>query len=175
MARYLTAQNWNVKKATKMMKETLKWRSEYKPEEIRWEDIAHEAETGKIYRANYIDNRGRAVLVTKPSCHNLKSTKGQIRYLAYCMENAILNLPPNQEQMVWLIDFHCFHLSNISVKLTWETAPVLQDHYLERLGLAMLYNPPKFFEPFRTGVKPFFTVQIEEWNYVEQESRLSQR
>ena len=64
------------------------------------------------------------------------------------MENAILNLPPNQEQMVWLIDFEGFNLSNISVKLTRETAYVLQDHYPERLGLAILFNPPKFFEPF---------------------------
>lgn len=36
IARHLRARNWNVKKATKMLKETLKWRAEYKPEEIRW-------------------------------------------------------------------------------------------------------------------------------------------
>lgn len=66
------------------------------------------------------------------------------------MENAILNLPPDQEQMVWMIDFQGFNLSHISVKLTRETAHVLQDHYPERLGLAILYNPPKFFEPFFT-------------------------
>lgn len=36
IARHLRARNWNVKKATKMLKDTLKWRSEYKPEEIRW-------------------------------------------------------------------------------------------------------------------------------------------
>lgn len=79
---------------------------------------------------------------------NSKSTKGQIKYLVYCMENAIVNLPPGQEQMVWLIDFEGFNLSNISVKLTRETAHVLQDCYPERLGVAILYNPPKFFEPF---------------------------
>lgn len=79
---------------------------------------------------------------------NSKSTKEQIKYLVYCMENAILNLPADQEQMVWLIDFDGFNLSNISVKLTKETAHVLQDQYPERLGLAILYNPPKFFEPF---------------------------
>lgn len=66
------------------------------------------------------------------------------------MENAIVNLPPDQEQMVWLIDFEGFNLSNISVKLTRETAHVLQDRYPERLGLAILYSPPKFFEPFWT-------------------------
>ncbi|GMP80205.1 hypothetical protein CsSME_00035393 [Camellia sinensis var. sinensis] len=71
------------------------------------------------------------------------------------MENAIMNLPQNQEEMIWLIDFHGFNLSNISVKSTKETAHVLQEHYPERLGVAILYNPPKFFEPFWTVVKPF--------------------
>lgn len=36
IARYLRARNWNVKKAVKMLKASLKWRLEYKPEEIRW-------------------------------------------------------------------------------------------------------------------------------------------
>ncbi|CAK9174267.1 unnamed protein product [Ilex paraguariensis] len=155
ISRYLRARNWNVKKATKMLKATLKWRLEYKPEEIRWDEVAHEAETGKIYRSNYVDKHRRTVLVMRPSCQNSKSIKGQIRYLVYCMENAILNLPPNQEQMVWLIDFHGFNLSNISIMVTRETAHVLQEHYPERLGIAILYNPPKFFEPFWMVAKPF--------------------
>nr|DAD40289.1 TPA_asm: hypothetical protein HUJ06_014612 [Nelumbo nucifera] len=90
---------------------------------------------------------------------NTKSTKGQIRYLVYCMENAILNLPPEQEQMIWLIDFHGFNMSSISVKVTRETAHVLQDHYPERLGVAILYNPPKIFESFWTLVKPFLELK----------------
>lgn len=36
ISRYLRARNWNVKKAVKMLKATLKWRLEYKPENIRW-------------------------------------------------------------------------------------------------------------------------------------------
>ncbi|KAJ3700514.1 hypothetical protein LUZ61_004219 [Rhynchospora tenuis] len=155
IARYLIARNWNVKKATKMLKETLKWRAEYKPDEIRWDEVAHEAETGKIYRANYRDKTGRSVLVMRPGRQNTKSTKGQIQYLVYCMENAILNLPPGQDQMVWLIDFEGFNLSHISVKVTKETAHVLQGHYPERLAIAILYNPPKFFESFWTVVRPF--------------------
>ncbi|XP_044474571.1 phosphatidylinositol transfer protein 3-like [Mangifera indica] len=161
ISRYLMARNWNIKKATKMLKETLKWRAEYKPEEIHWDEVAHEAETGKIYRSNYVDKYGRTVLVMRPACQNSKSTKGQIRYLVYCMENAISNLPPDQEQMVWLIDFQGFNLSHISVKVTRETAHVLQDRYPERLGLAILYNPPKFFEPFWTVVKPFLEPKTQ--------------
>lgn len=155
ISRYLRARNWNVKKAVKMLNASLKWRLEYKPEEIRWDDVAQEAETGKIYSTNYKDKYGRTVLVMRPRCQNSKSIKGQIKYLVYCMENAISNLAPGQEQMVWLIDFHGFSLSNISVKVTRETAFVLQEQYPERLGVAILYDPPKIFEPFWTIAKPF--------------------
>ncbi|KAI7754254.1 hypothetical protein M8C21_018013 [Ambrosia artemisiifolia] len=138
-----------------MLEASLIWRMNYKPEEIRWEHVAAEAATGKLYRSSFLDKQGRSVLVMRPRCQNSKSTRAQIKYLVYCMENAIFHLPPEQEQMVWLIDFHGFSMSNISLKTTKETAHVLQDHYPERLGLAILYNPPKFFEPFWKVVKPF--------------------
>ncbi|KAD5507525.1 hypothetical protein E3N88_15228 [Mikania micrantha] len=149
ISRYLRARNWNVKKAVKMLEASLIWRMNYKPEEILW------AETGKIYRASYTDKSGRVVLVMRPSFQNSTSTRTQVKYLVYCMENAILNLGCDQEQMIWLIDFHGFSLSNISIKSTKETAYILQEQYPERLGLAILYNPPKFFEPFYKIVKPF--------------------
>lgn len=79
---------------------------------------------------------------------NSKSVKGQIRYLVYCMENAVQNLPPGEEQMVWMIDFSGYSLANVSLRTTRETAHILQEHYPERLSFAVLYNPPKFFEPF---------------------------
>ncbi|KAJ0014483.1 hypothetical protein Pint_20823 [Pistacia integerrima] len=153
--RYLKARNWNTKKATKMLDESLKWRLKYKPENIRWEDIAQEAETGKIYRADYHDKFGRVVLILRPGFQNTKSTELQIKYLVYCMENAIMHLNPEKDQMVWLIDFQGWTMSSISMKVTRETANVLQNHYPERLGLAILYNPPKVFESFWALVKPF--------------------
>ncbi|KAL2502063.1 Sec14p-like phosphatidylinositol transfer family protein [Forsythia ovata] len=153
--KFLRARNWNTKKASKMLKEALKWWLEYKPEKIRWDDIAHEAETGKIYRAKYLDKYGRTVLIMRPGFQNTQAVEGQIKYLVYCMENAISNLNPSQEQMVWLIDFQGWNMGCLSVKVTRETARVLQDRYPERLGLAILYNPPKVFESFWLLVKPF--------------------
>ncbi|XP_047955226.1 phosphatidylinositol transfer protein 3-like isoform X3 [Salvia hispanica] len=118
ISRYLRARNWNVKKAVRMLKATLKWRQDYKPEEIRWDDVAGEAETGKIYKSNYKDRNGRPVLVMRPSCQG-------------------------------------FNLSHISIKVTRETAHVLQEHYPERLGVAILYDAPKIFQPFWMVAKPF--------------------
>lgn len=155
ISRYLRARNWNTKKAAKMLKNTLKWRLEFKPEKIRWEDIANEAETGKVYRANYLDKKGRTVLIFRPGFQNTSGIRGQIRHLVYCMENAITTLNPDQDQMVWLIDFQGWTMSCISVKAARETAHILQNHYPERLGVGILYNPPKVFESFWTLVKPF--------------------
>ena len=59
-----------------------------------------------------------------------------------------MNLNQDQEQMVWLVDFQGWAMASISVKVTRETAHILQDHYPERLGLGILYNPPKIFESF---------------------------
>ncbi|KAI3894837.1 hypothetical protein MKX03_014943 [Papaver bracteatum] len=154
--RYLRARKWNTKKACNMLRETLKWRMEYKPERICWDDIAHEAETGKIYRSNYPDKYGRTILVMRPGFQNTYSTSGQIKFLVYCIENAIINLPPGEEQMVWIIDFQGWNMSSTSIKTTREAARILQDHYPERLGQAILYNPPKIFESFWMLVKPFF-------------------
>ncbi|XP_065854458.1 SEC14 cytosolic factor-like isoform X2 [Euphorbia lathyris] len=122
ISRYLRARNWNTKKAAKMLKDTMKWRLEFKPERIRW---------------------------------NTSATGGQIRHLVYCMDNAIMTMNPGEEQMVWLIDFQRWTMGSISIKAARETANVLQNRYPERLGLAILYNPPKVFESFWTMVKPF--------------------
>lgn len=153
--RYLRARNYNAKKAAKMLKSTMKWRLEYKPEKIQWDDVAKEAERGRLYRADYLDKQGRIVFVIRPGIQSTNTPAAQIKYLIYCLENAIWNLSSTQEQMVWIIDFQGWSSSCLSLKVAREAAQVLQSHYPERLGLAIFYNPPKVFESFWTMVKPF--------------------
>lgn len=156
LRRYLEARNWNVDKAKKMLEETLKWRATYKPEEIRWHEIAHEGETGKAFRSNFHDMLGRTVLIMRPGMQNTNSPEDNVRHIVYLLENSILNLPEGQGQMSWLIDFTGFSLStNISIKAARDIINILQNHYPERLALALLYNPPKIFQAFYKAVKYF--------------------
>lgn len=156
LKRYLRARNWNHKKSEKMLKDSLAWRESYKPEEIRWSDIAGESETGKIYRASFKDKSGHTVLVMHPGRQNTTNAEMQMKQLVYFLENAILNLPADQEQMIWLIDFKGWSMKKSSpVSVARETANILQNHYPERLFVAILYNPPRLFEAFWTIVKPF--------------------
>ncbi|KAF3959395.1 hypothetical protein ACB098_01G045200 [Castanea mollissima] len=158
--RYLEARNWNVEKSKKMLEETLKWRSTFKPEEIRWNEVAIEGETGKIYRANFHDRNGRSVLILRPGMQNTTSMDNQMRHLVYLLENAILNLPEGQEQMSWLIDFTGWSITNnVPIKSARETINILQNHYPERLAIAFLYNPPRIFEAFWKIVKYFLDAK----------------
>ncbi|XP_058787702.1 uncharacterized protein LOC131662042 [Vicia villosa] len=153
ISRYLKSQSWNVKKASQMLKQSLKWRREYKPEEIRWDDVSNEAKIGKMHRANYCDKYGRPVIVMRTDRQNSKLLTEEIKHFVYCMENAVLNLPPLQEQVVWLVDFHGFNLSNVSFKMTREISHILQKYYPQRLGLAVMYDAPGIFQPFFAMVK----------------------
>lgn len=158
--RYLDARNWNVDKAKKMLEETIKWRSTYKPEEICWYEVAVEGETGKIYRANFHDRQGRTVLILRPGMQNTKSIDNQMRHLTYLIENAVLNLPEGQEQMAWLIDFTGLSINNTPpIKSARDTVNILQNHYPERLAVAFLYNPPRIFEAFWKIVKYFLDAK----------------
>ncbi|XP_048130629.1 CRAL-TRIO domain-containing protein C23B6.04c isoform X1 [Rhodamnia argentea] len=160
LRRYLEARNWNIDKAKKMLDETLKWRSAFKPEEISWEEVAIEGETGKVYRASFHDRHGRSVLILRPGMQNTQSLDNQMRHLVYLIENAIFNLPEGQEQMAWLIDFTGWSLStNVPIKSARETINILQNHYPERLAVAFLYNPPRIFEAFWKVVKYFLDAK----------------
>jgi hypothetical protein len=156
LRRYLEARNWNVDKAKKMLEESFKWRSTYKPEEIRWAEVAHEGETGKVSRANFHDRLGRTVLIMRPGMQNTASEENNIKHLVYLLENAVLNLSEGQEQMSWLIDFTGFSFSTkLSIKTARDIIQILQNHYPERLGIAFLYNPPRIFQAFFKAVKYF--------------------
>ncbi|XP_050233305.1 uncharacterized protein LOC126681795 [Mercurialis annua] len=160
LRRYLEARSWNVDKSKKMLQETLKWRSTYKPEEIRWHEVANESETGKLYKANFCDRQGRPVLILRPGMQNTKSMDNQLRHLVYILENAILNLPEDQQEMSWLIDFTGWSITNsVPVKTARETINILQNHYPERLAVSFLYNPPRIFEAFWKIVKYFLDTK----------------
>nr|GME12729.1 random slug protein 5-like [Ipomoea batatas] len=149
LKRYFVARSWNVDKAKKMLEETLKWRSTFKPEEIRWHEVAMEGETGKLFRAGFHDRHGRTVLILRPGMQNTTSIENQMKHLVYLIENAIINLPEGQEQMAWLIDFTGWSITNnVPIKSARDTVNILQNHYPERLAVAFLYSPPRIFEAF---------------------------
>lgn len=87
--RYLRARQWNLHKAGKMLKDTLRWREEYMPEEITWDEIKSEAELKKVTILDTPDVDGRPIVFMRPrnevpgSANDLK-----LKYVVYIMERA---------------------------------------------------------------------------------------
>lgn len=97
------------------------------------------------------------------------------------LENAVdAATAAGSEKIVWLIDFNKWSLrSSPPMKTSRQTLDILQNHFPERLALAICYNPPKMFGMFWNVSDPFSTSFLIErlrvqapsfelfWNLVE--------
>lgn len=87
--RYLRARQFNVHKASKMLKETLKWREQYKPEAITWDSIQSEAALNKVTILDEFDNEGRPIVFMRPRNEKQSSDNElKLKYVVYIMERA---------------------------------------------------------------------------------------
>lgn len=89
-----------------MIKETLHWRGDYRPNNIKFQEINEEVCSGKLYIANYTDKKGNPVIVMRPRNQNTKDHEDQIRLLVYTLERAVaMNKNSGSGKFIWLIDF----------------------------------------------------------------------
>ncbi|TVU18558.1 hypothetical protein EJB05_34664, partial [Eragrostis curvula] len=162
--RFLRSKNWSTVQATNALKETVKWRGQYKPEKIRWEDISErENEAKRLYIADYLDKNGRIVYISKPSIKSLTSTKERIKQAVYNMENLAMDSEGTQEDnVVWVTDFREWTPSDTPIGESRETLHILQNYYPGLIAVAYASNPPKIFESFWKILKHFIEPSLKE-------------
>ncbi|OEL25175.1 hypothetical protein BAE44_0013806 [Dichanthelium oligosanthes] len=162
--RFLRAKNWSTEQAAKALKEAGKWRRQFKPEKICWDDIAGiENEARRAYIPDYLDKNGRTVFVVMTSLKSLNSTKERIKQLVYNLENMAMNSEDAQEDnVVWMCNFRGWTLSSTPLWETRESLHIIQNYYPGLIGAAILSNPPKIFESFWKIVKHFIEPTLQE-------------
>ncbi|KAL5189615.1 CRAL-TRIO domain-containing protein [Glycine soja] len=152
-----------------MLEDTLKWRSTYKPEDIRWDEIVVEGETGKLYRASVHDREGRIVLVLRPGM--------QMRHLVYMLENAMLSLPHGQEQMSWLIDFTEWSFRNNSLKFMLDKKTIQKVKFVYPNNKDSVELMKCYFDeenlPIKFGGKGILNYNHEEFSILMAQATLS--
>lgn len=142
LLRYLRATKWNVEDSTKRLLATLAWRREYGIDEFTPEYVSPEGETGKEIIMGF-DRFGRPCQYLTPNRQNTDASPRQIHHLFYMIDRAVDMMPPNVETVSLLINFKPSKTrSNTSVPVSTarEVLSVLQNHYPERLGKALIIN-----------------------------------
>jgi hypothetical protein len=139
LLRYLRATSWHsVDAAAKRLLATLTWRREYGLQRFTPDYISPENETGKQTIFGF-DNEGRPCLYMNPSKQNTAKSDRQLHHLVFMLESVIDLMPPGQETTALLINFKDSSSGkNPSVGQGRQTLHILQGHYPERLGRALI-------------------------------------
>jgi hypothetical protein len=142
LLRYLRATKWVVPTAAQRLRSTLVWRREYGTDRFSADYISEENATGKQVLLGY-DNEGRPCLYLLPQNQNTKETPKRVEHLVYMLEKTIDLHPPGQESLALLIDFRNTGAGGTpSMSMAKQVLNILQDHYPERLGRALLTHRP---------------------------------
>ncbi|KAI8354048.1 CRAL-TRIO domain-containing protein [Blakeslea trispora] len=153
--RYMRARRWDFEAAKDMLEKTVRWRREFKPDQLDPEYIRSEAATGKMYFSGF-DKFGRPLYIMKPRNENSKDSDKQVKFIVFCLERAIRLMPENVEKITFVTDFRGSSMSNNpSVNTAKKFLEILSNHYPERLGAAFLKNSPWFFLTTFKIIAPF--------------------
>ncbi|CAH2355673.1 phosphatidylinositol transfer protein Pdr16p [[Candida] railenensis] len=164
--RYLRATKWDTKEAINRIELTIAWRREFgiagnydSDNVVNHELCSEENETGKEVILGY-DNDARPCLYLKPGRQNTKTSLRQVQHLVYMLEKVIDYMPSGQDSLALLIDFKASPVGTQGGKIPpvgtgRQVLHILQTHYPERLGKALLTNIPWLGWTFLKIIHPF--------------------
>ncbi|KAF7718491.1 CRAL-TRIO domain-containing protein [Penicillium ucsense] len=160
--RYLRATKWNSFEAETRLQKTLTWRREYGLDKLTPDYISIENETGKQVIMGY-DVHARPCLYLLPSNQNTERSDRQIQHLVFMLERVIDLMGPDQETLALLVNFkETKSGENASVGQAKQTLDILQNHYPERLGRALVINVPFLIWGFFKLITPFIDPNTRE-------------
>ncbi|KAI8148287.1 CRAL-TRIO domain-containing protein [Fennellomyces sp. T-0311] len=155
LKRYLRARKWDYEASKNMLENTVRWRREYRPDELDPDYIRPEAETGKMYFDGF-DNCGRPIWIMRPRLQNSKDTERQVKHIVFCLERGIRLMPAKVENIAIIVDFKdSAYAHNPSIATCKKFLDILSNHYPERLGVAFVVKSPWFFFTTFKIISPF--------------------
>ncbi|KKZ60944.1 hypothetical protein EMCG_04417 [[Emmonsia] crescens] len=155
LLRYLRATKWDVPAAINRLRGTLTWRREYGLDKLTPDYISIENETGKQVILGY-DVNARPCLYLNPARQNTEQSDRQIQHLVFMLERVVDLMGPDQESLALLVNFSDTRSGqNATIGQGRQTLSILQNHYPERLGRALVVNIPFLIYGFFKLITPF--------------------
>lgn len=156
--RYLKARDWKFDAARDMIVETMKWRADFKPDEITTDMIASSIRIGGMYHHGYDKFRRPMVylkVADKPDPHTRLE---KLQFMIFTLEQTIKRMEKERgvEKMVWCVNCKNYNFKyNGEAGFARELLSTLQNHYPERLGVLILVDAPFLFRAFWKVISPF--------------------
>lgn len=154
MLRYLRACKWDSSQAKKRLTDTIAWRREFGVDDIKPEDVEEEAKSGKETVMGF-DNFARPLHYMHPHRNNTQESPRQMKFAVWILEACIDLMPPGVEQLALLINFDSKSRNPTSISNAKLMLYILQNHYVERLGIALCINVPWVFKAFWNAIQAF--------------------
>ncbi|KAG0695604.1 CRAL TRIO domain-containing protein [Suillus ampliporus] len=154
LLRYLRATNWDADAAIKRLEDTLKWRREFGIyDKITPEYVEPEATIGKGFIFGY-DTHGRPAAYVSPSKMGVAESPRTIQFIIWMLERSVDLMGPGVETIGILADY-ADNSGNPSFGLCRTALDIIQTHYPERLGLALIAHLPWLLNAFFKLIMPF--------------------
>ncbi|KAL9648641.1 hypothetical protein ABK040_016272 [Willaertia magna] len=167
--RYLRARDWDFDKSCKLLEGSIKWIEEIKAERISAKELKEEAASGKLFVYRHLDKHDRPIVFMTPGKENTYNHENNIKLVIYNLLRASriadsVNSEKNKlSQMTWVCNFAGYSLKNAPPIATCkQTVDILGDQFPERLGNALIINPPKVFSWFWKLISPFIPSATKE-------------
>ena len=155
LLRFCRATKWDLAKTKTRILATLKWRRDYGVDKITAEHVEPEAKTGKQVILGF-DNSQRPCLYLFPGRQNTEVSPRQVQYLVWSLERIIELMPPDVENIALLVNYKgSTGDKNPGIGQGREVLNILQTHYVETLGRALVINIPFFVWGFFKLITPF--------------------
>ncbi len=158
--RFLIAREYKTSKAMEMWKKWYDWRTTYKADEIKEEEISHELKTGKAFWCGH-DKENRPCLYLKIRRHFPKACpiEETLRFGIYLIENGVKIMEElGSSKMVVIWDREGFTSKNYDksmLGMAKQLMGILQDFYAERLEAVYILHANWFFKMMYGIIKPF--------------------
>ncbi|KAG9315215.1 CRAL TRIO domain-containing protein [Chiua virens] len=153
LLRYIRATKHDTSESIKRLEGTLKWRREFGLySTITPEHVEPESVTGKEFIFGY-DTRGRPALYLWPSRQNTEESPRQIHFVVWMLERCTDLMGPGVESIALMIDY-ADKAKSPSFSTARQVLYILQTHYPERLGAAVIAHLPWFLNAFYKLITP---------------------
>jgi hypothetical protein len=154
--RFLRADRGHLDKATKRLRDTLRWRLEVRPEtRMCTACLSSDLRSHYMQHVGW-DRLGRALVYSDIGMARDKSPEKNAEHCTQVLELLEPHLRPfPNDQYVWVVDFHKFGVADMSPKVAGACLGLFGRSYPERLGGMILVGAPVLFNGLYRAVCAF--------------------